>query len=766
MYQHSPMNSNNRSVSSFAGRFLALFGTLFLLTIAPLKAAPAVIEEIQKAEATNGATPAQLEEVQVIERLQPPEDSPFLPDVEGAEIFAGKRTDNIDPNLLPQINNNNYRQALQTTAGIVLSEESTPLVSIGTRGLPPARMQFLQVMKDGFPIHADMLGYPEAYYTPPIDATKRLEIIRGGAALLYGPQPGGAVNYIMEKPPLDTPFTMRTLNTLGSFNYFANFTELGGTTGQLGYYGYYNHRQTDGFRQANSAWTVNNWSGTLAWGAKTTKRTYLIVDAYQNYIQEPGGLTKANGTNAVNWNSNPTGTSRFYDNLHIDRYAVSLLHENDLSEKAFFSFRTWWNYYGRWSQRQNGGGFGTIPTGKAAQSNQIQNQLFYTWGMLPQLRYDYDFLGNTHTFTGGAMLYNTQSPFTQETGATPWAATGSLSNQSKRQNWYTSFFAENRFVFGKFQFIPAVRFENIWQSINESVNISKTKAGTPLSHENNYAFVPLPGFGAEYKFNEWITAYGNASQSYKPVTFTQAIPNAPNVSVPNNLQPSIAWNYEGGFRGNPRPWLAWQSSYFVLNFYNQIGSVNPTPSTTIIQTIGNSSTIGWDNMLQLDAVGLADDLRGTRSTLKQTGPGDIKQGGTANIHSLVDTYGSMLFTAGYTLQQGSYTSGQFQGKTPQYTPDYLLRLGVLYNWRDRMKLGLLTTFSASAYANDNNTQQYLMPAYNVWDFTYEVNLLKDRLSIIGGINNLFDLKYTTRITQTGIDPSMPRNWYAGVQVKF
>jgi len=194
--------------------------------------------------------------------------------------------------------------------------------------------------------------------------------------------------------------------------------------------------------------------------------------------------------------------------------------------------------------------------------------------------------------------------------------------------------------------------------------------------------------------------------------------------------------------------------------------VNPTPSTTVIQTIGNSSTIGWDNMLQLDVMGLADEVRKTPSTLRQTGPGDIKQGGTANIHSLVDTYGSMLFTMGYTLQQGAFTSGQYKGKTPQYTPDYLLRLGALYNWRDRVKLGLLTTFSAAAYANDNNTQQYLMNAYNVWDFTYEVNLFKDRLSVIGGINNLFNLKYTTRITNTGIDPAMPRNWYAGIQLKF
>lgn len=743
--------------------------TASLSLILPLHAAPEQTNASATApvdQSASAATVRRMETVEVIDKLQPPEDGPFLPDVEGAEIFAGKRTDNIDPNLLPQINNNNYRQALQTTAGMVLSEESTPLVSIGTRGLPPDRMQWMQVLKDGIPIHADMFGYPEAYYTPPIDATKRLEIIRGGAALLYGPQPGGAVNYIMEKPPLDTPFRLRSLNTVGSFNYFANFTELGGTVGQLGYYGYYNHRQTDGFRQANSSWTVNNWSGTLAWGAQTTKRTYLIVDAYQNYNQEPGGLTKATGPNAVNWNSNPTGTSRFYDNLNITRYAASLIHENDLSDRAFFSFRGWWNYYGRWSKRQNGGGFGTIPTGPASQSNQIQNQQFYTFGLLPQLRYDYDWLGNTHTITGGAMLYNTQSPITLQTGAQPWASTGTLSNQSWRQNWYTSFFAENRFVFGKFQFIPAVRFENIWQTINESVNVSKTKAGQPLSNESNYAFVPLPGFGAEYKFNDWITAFGNASQSYKPVTFSQAIPNAPNVFVPNNLQPSIIWNFEGGFRGNPRPWLAWQSSYFVLNFYNRIGSVNPNPNITVIQTIGNSSTIGWDNMLQFDAVGLADDLRGTRSTLKQTGPGDIKQGGTANIHSLVDTFGSVLFTMGYTLQQGTYTSGQFQGKTPAFTPDYLLRLGALYNWRDRMKLGLLTTFSAAAYANDNNTQQFLMNAYNVWDFTYEVNLLKDRLSVIGGINNLFDLKYTTRITQTGIDPAMPRNWYVGVQVQF
>ncbi len=181
-----------------------------LATLAVVLAAqPAAAQTLAVPLAAPEAGVERLDTVQVIAALQPAEDGPFLPDVEGAQIFAGKKTDNINPNLLPQINNNNYRQVLATTPGMVLAEESTPLVSIGSRGFDPHRMQFMQVLKDGIPIHADMIGYPEAYYTPPIEAVDRIELVRGGAALLYGPQPGGVVNYIMEKPPTDTPFRVR-----------------------------------------------------------------------------------------------------------------------------------------------------------------------------------------------------------------------------------------------------------------------------------------------------------------------------------------------------------------------------------------------------------------------------------------------------------------------------------------------------------------------------------------------------------------------------
>ena len=35
------------------------------------------------------------------------------------------------------------------------------------------------------------LGYPESYYTPPFEALKSIEIIRGSAALQFGTQFGG-----------------------------------------------------------------------------------------------------------------------------------------------------------------------------------------------------------------------------------------------------------------------------------------------------------------------------------------------------------------------------------------------------------------------------------------------------------------------------------------------------------------------------------------------------------------------------------------------
>ena len=244
---------------------------------------------------------------------------PFLPEVQGARINAGKKTTILDFDAQPRINGNNYRQALAQSPGLILSEENSPLVSIGYRGLEPHRAQFTQVLKDGIPIHADQFGYPEAYYTPPLDTVDRIEFVRGGASLLYGPQPGGALNYVTHRPRTDRPFSGSTLHTAGSNGYYSTFTHLDGTTGRVGYYGYLNHRQSDGIRASNSDYRLTSWLGRLALDATTDARWLLTLETYDEEHGEPGGLTFATGANAVNYSVDRRAVSRPFDRFRLER---------------------------------------------------------------------------------------------------------------------------------------------------------------------------------------------------------------------------------------------------------------------------------------------------------------------------------------------------------------------------------------------------------------------------------------------------------------
>ena len=110
---------------------------------------------------------------------------PYLPPVEGTKVYAGKRASIIELKALPEVVSNNYRQAFALTPGLLVAEETTPLVSLGYRGIgSPDRAQFMQILQDGIPISADPIGYPEAYWTPQLESVQRIDFLRGGASLV------------------------------------------------------------------------------------------------------------------------------------------------------------------------------------------------------------------------------------------------------------------------------------------------------------------------------------------------------------------------------------------------------------------------------------------------------------------------------------------------------------------------------------------------------------------------------------------------------
>lgn len=688
---------------------------------------------------------------------------PFLPPIEGTRINAGKKSSVLDLDELPKITNNNYRQALALTPGLLLSEETTPLVSIGYRGLDPHRVQYTQVLKDGIPIHADQFGYPEAYYTPPMDTVDRIEFIRGGAALMYGPQPGGALNYITHRPRLDRPFSFGSTQTVGSDQYYSTFNYVDGTVGRVGYYGYYNHREGDGFRTANSDFNLDAGNIKLVLDGHTDSRWILSLEAYEEDHGEPGGLTFATGPNTVSYNKNRDAASRLYDRFELKRYFASLTWEKDFSEGTRMVANAWGSFYSRYSSRQRGGGFGTLPTGADADTTSVEEQQFNTFGLDSRLRHDYSFWAGEHTVTGGFQVYHTFSPREDRRGSTRSARGGTLRAESEREVTYLPVFVENRFNWGRFSIIPGVRLENYWQNVRELKNVDKASSGLPLADQEDSEFVPLLGLGLEYEPAKNIQLYANASQSYRPKIYTQAVPTGGTTLVPNDLQESRAVQYETGFRGNPLPWATWDVSAFLLDFDDQIGRVAvPDTGFSTLQNVGHAQHRGVEAAVSLDIVKALDSWLGNVPVADSKGGKSI----VSHAKSLVESFGSVRLYGNATFLDAEYVSGPYDGRAPRYAPDYLLRTGVIYDWHDRFSLSLMGTFVGDSFADDANTPEREVPGYMVWDLLTEVKVYRDIVSVHAGINNLFNEDYYARIRDDGIDPAYGRNYYMGVSFKF
>ncbi|MEM7036133.1 MAG: TonB-dependent receptor plug domain-containing protein, partial [Bacteroidota bacterium] len=154
----------------------------------------------------------------------------FLRAVDGMAIYAAKKSELIIlDEIAANLATNNARQIFNRVAGLNIWESDAGglQLGIGGRGLSPNRSNNFNTRQNGYPIAADALGYPESYYTPPAEAIKRIEVVRGAASLQYGTQFGGMVNFAFKEGPEDKPFEFISRNTGGSFGLFNTFNSVG-----------------------------------------------------------------------------------------------------------------------------------------------------------------------------------------------------------------------------------------------------------------------------------------------------------------------------------------------------------------------------------------------------------------------------------------------------------------------------------------------------------------------------------------------------------
>ena len=124
-----------------------------------------------------------------------------LSNVRGMGIYAGKKTELLLlKNFKGNQATNNAREMFASVPGLNIWENDASglQLNIGARGLDPNRTAHFNTRQNGYDISADALGYPESYYTPPVQALSQIELVRGAASLQFGPQFGGMLNFVLK----------------------------------------------------------------------------------------------------------------------------------------------------------------------------------------------------------------------------------------------------------------------------------------------------------------------------------------------------------------------------------------------------------------------------------------------------------------------------------------------------------------------------------------------------------------------------------------
>lgn len=705
--------------------------------------------------------------------VEPPK-YPALPEVEGTRINSGKKTSFVKPEEFPTVANNNYREVMATTPGILVSEEpSSPIINFGYRGLDSQRSEFMQVLKDGISIKNEQFGFPETHYTPILDAVERVEFIRAGAALQFGPQPGGALNFVMKMPRKDAPFHFVTKNLYGSDDLFTDYTAIDGTIGAFGYYAYYDHREREGFREANSDYNLDAASAKFVYDVDSTSRFVLTLDAYDETHGEPGGLRRhepgvADPPNSILYEVDRNATSRFFDGFELERYYAVLEYQKIFSEHTELDIKAFGGYLSRYSNRQRGGGEGILPVpvdpndpNDPANTNSIQLREDWTEGAELRLRHDYNLASDTSTFAGGMYFYHALQDRADSRGTTPGATSGNLRNFTTGETTDFSIFAENRFHFGRLSITPGMRLEFLQQSLDESFNVTRP---LDLHSSDDFSFVPLFSLGVGYVLVEGEQAvtptskdakdakniaptmvaggpprlelYATAAQAYRPRTYGELVPTSATGTVNGDLEEGDSLQFELGLRGKPAPYFSFDVSGFYYTFEDQVGEVGTTT-----ENVGDARFAGFEAAAELDILAIIN-------------------GGTESPYGQLNLYGNI------TWLDAEFTGGPNNGFIPAYAPDYQFKVGGIYRWKDRVKVGLIGTIVDDHFSNADNGFQHVIPSYNVWDLTAEVNFCHGRIGVFAGINNLFDEDFWAEIRDEGIVPAYGRNYYGGVSIKF
>ncbi len=701
-----------------------------------------------------------------------------LRSVEGTAIYAGKKSEVV---LLDQavagVASNTARQIYSQVVGLNIYENNDAglQLSVGGRGLDPNRTANFNTRQNGYDISADVLGYPESYYTPPAEALSEIQVVRGAASLQYGTQFGGLINFKTKRPNREKKIELISRQTVGSFGLFTSFNSVSGTIGKFSYYSYFNFKKGDGYRQ-NSNFDSKNFYGLLNY--KLNDKIDISIEAtYLKYLaKQAGGLTDPL------FNTTPRLSTRDRNWFEVDWKLISAKMNYSISENTEFSL----TLFGLDAER-NSVGFRGNPInlngnpvieideidsdGNYILPRDLLKGTFKNGGAEARFLSKYKLGSKDAVYLIGAKIYKSNNTSFQGAGTNDVDADFNFANDQYPDyanqseftfpNFNASLFGEHIFyVSDKFTVTPGFRFEYIkTESDGTYRQINFDNAGNPISNQeltDNRSLTRkflLTGLGFSYKLHRNSEFYANVSQNYRSVTFSDIRVASPTFKIDPDIEDEKGYTGDFGWRGRWQKYLSFDLGGFALRYDNRIGIILDDRANRVRKNIGTAFIYGLESY--------------------------------ANWN-LAETFANNQFLKFNIFVNSAITGSEYiesdennvVGNTVEFIPRLNLKSGIKAGYKNilfSLQYSYLskqfTDAENSLVPDDSDNRNGVIgeiPSYNILDFSSSFTI--NRFTIETGVLNLLDKAYFTRRATgypgPGIIPSDGRSFYLTLGVKL
>ena len=633
-------------------------------------------------------------------------------------------------------------------------------IGIGVRGLSPNRSAHLSLRQNGSPIAADPLGYPESYYTPPIEAVSKIEYVSGAGALQYGSQLGGMLNFQLKSGEYNSAENIRVItsatgytNTQPDFRINSNlFIEHSAGSENTKHYVCYDLKQGEGWREntefeSSSIITsftqkVPNSRGELTFNEELTYMSRLE--------RQPGGLTD------IFFNNSPRASFRDRNWFRVEWRILR-------AGAEFKPFNSPWSFnasaFKLDASRQAIGFLGMASRVDHLEERDLISAAFNTGGF--DCRATRIWGKEKETFNAlvfGLQGYHGITDMQQGLGDATADPNFTYINPNNLEgsdytmpNTQISGFAQGMFnLSDNLSITPGLRWEYIdtradgwYRVIIEDLagNFIEDSVFTPDPKVNKRAFM-LPGLGFSYKCSNGAELYGNAVANYRAINFSDIQIQNLGVVVDPDIADERGANFDLGYRKNGEK-ITWDVSCFMLSYIDKIGVIPTTvPDPVLIEkpiffrrNLSNARTLGLEWLV--------------RSLLYED-----------NVSNL-----SVLVSGSY--MKGRYLGGStaIEGREIENVPAGTFRCALIW-LREDTKASIQWNWVGSQYTDatnavlEPNAVYGEIPSYNILDLSVN-HRFSDRVSIGLKLNNALDKMYFTRRATgypgPGIIPSDGRN---------